>query len=188
VTVVGHSFGAIVALRFALDHPALVERVVVAEAPLPITVATSAEVLAAEATHASDREALAPTREFIEKTVQESVEAGLATLAPAHREAFRAKGRRGRRVASRVAALVDETSILDDLVAEPDIPDRELATLARPVLLAYGTRTLPVMSATCARLAMILPDARVRRFDAGHFLTREVPLEFAAAIREFIDG
>ena len=35
VDLVGHSYGALVALRFALDHPARVRRVVIVEAPLP---------------------------------------------------------------------------------------------------------------------------------------------------------
>jgi len=35
VDVVGHSWGALVALRFALDHPARVRRLVLVEAPLP---------------------------------------------------------------------------------------------------------------------------------------------------------
>lgn len=35
VTLVGHSFGALTALRFTLDHPDLVRRLVLIEAPMP---------------------------------------------------------------------------------------------------------------------------------------------------------
>ncbi|MFO1323272.1 MAG: alpha/beta hydrolase [Burkholderiales bacterium] len=192
VTVVGHSFGAIAALRFALDHPQRVHRLVVVEAPLPITASTTAEVMLADVRGgggggdvAAD---IALTPEFIERLVNESVDSALSTLPEELQAAFRARGRRGRRLVSRASALVLGTSIMTDLMQAPDIADDELRACRRPVLLCYGAHTLPVMTATCERLASVLPDVRVRTFDAGHFLPREKPAELAQAIREFVDG
>lgn len=189
VTVVGHSFGAIAALRFALDHPQRVHRLVVVEAPLPITASTTAEVMLADVRGSGDVAAdIELTPEFIERLVNESVDSALASLPEEQQAAFRAKGRRGRRLVSRASALVLGTSIMTDLMEAPDIADDELRACRCPVLLCYGAHTLPVMAATCERLAAVLPDVRVRTFDAGHFLPREKPVELAQAIREFVDG
>jgi pimeloyl-ACP methyl ester carboxylesterase len=188
VTVVGHSYGAIVALRFAIDHPQLVDRVVVVEAPLPITASTTVEVLLSDVsgeTGADDEVSITP--EFIEKLVNESVHSALQPLPAGQQEAIKGKGRRARRSILRGQALL-QTTILTDLVEEPDITDDDLATCRAPVLLCYGLHTLPVMTATCARLAATLPVVRVRMFDAGHFLPREQPRQLAEAIREFLDA
>jgi len=188
VIVVGHSYGAVVALRFAIDHPQLVDRVVVVEAPLPITASTTAEVLLSDVSgETSTDDEISITPEFIGKLVNESLDSALRSLPADQQDAIKGKGRRVERSILRVQALL-ETTILADLMEEPDIANVELATCRCPVLLCYGSNTLPAMSTTCARLAAILPDVRVRMFDAGHFLPREQPRLLALAIREFVDA
>lgn len=163
VSLVGHSYGAIVALRYAIDHPERVTRLVIVEAPLPIISANWMEEYA-NATAESVREMLPPWQ----------------------REVLASGGRRSRRLVAQVFALTTMTTLFDDMMAEPDIPDAELAAFARPVLLCYGTRSIRIMQDTCARLSKLLPDARLQMLDAGHHLQREVPQILGEAIREFL--
>lgn len=189
VTIVGHSYGAIVALRFALDHPERVARLVIVEAPLPITKATTAEVLLNEARgERPEGGEVEITPEFVEQFVNEWWSRALRPLPPSKQEAYRGRGRRQRLLTTRALALVLDTVVLEELTQTPDIADSELAACRPPVLLCYGTRTFPVMTSTCARLAAVLPDACVRMFDSGHFLPREQPRALAEAIRSFVDG
>jgi pimeloyl-ACP methyl ester carboxylesterase len=163
VALVGQSYGAVIALRFALDQPARVSRLVMVEAPLPVISDTWMESLANTTTEAFPH-----------------------LLPPWQRQALEGSGRRSRRLVAHVVALVSGTTMLDDMKAEPDVPDAELAAFGRPVLLCYGTHTAPALVAACTRLAQVLPDARVRMLVAGHHVHREAPVQLAAAIREFL--
>ena len=165
VSLVGQSYGAVIALRFALDHPERVSRLVMVEAPLPVITAS-----------------------WIRSLRNTTRTAAPKWLPPWQRQAFQGGGRRSKRLVSKVVALVAKTTLLGDMRAEPDIPDRELAAFARPVLLCYGTHTAPDLAAACARLAKVLPDARVQMLEAGHYVHREAPLQLGHAILEFLRG
>lgn len=165
VSLVGHSYGAVIALRFALDHPSRVKRLVVIEAPLPLITEGQVETYS-NATHASI----------------------VAMMPPWQRDAFATGGRRAQRLSARAYGLVKGTTMIDEMMAEPDIDDRELATLRVPVLLCYGTRTSAFLAATCTRLAALLPLATVQMIEAGHYVTRDAPARLAATIREYLDA
>jgi pimeloyl-ACP methyl ester carboxylesterase len=163
IDVVGHSFGALVALRFALDRPERVRRVVLVEAPLP----------------PSRFEELS---DFAARTPGQMVEALPADL----RALLGQGGRRAAKLLESIRFLTQDTSLLADLRAEPDVPDAELARLDRPVLCAYGDRSScrPVGE----RLARALPRARLAVLPGGHYLHLDAGAALTSAIAEHLDG
>lgn len=161
--LVGHSYGALVALRFALDQPARVRRLVLVEAPLP------------------------PSRfREIEDFGARSPEDMVASLPEALRVALASGGRRATRLVESLRFLAQDTTLLRDLAAEPDVADAELARLAIPLLCIYGARS------RCRdvgdRLAAVVPGARLAVIDAGHFLPLEAPAEVTRLTTEHLDG
>lgn len=165
VSVVGHSYGAVIALRFALDHPELLDRLVVIEAPLPIL-----------------------TREHVESVTGIGLEAVVDMMPPWQQHAFTTGGRRARRLAERGIALLRDSALVEELLAEPDLPDAELRELRRPVLLCYGSQTVQRMADTRDRLLGVLPDVRLETLEASHYMHRDAPVPLADAIRRFLDA
>lgn len=171
VDVVGHSYGGAVALRFAIDQPDRVRRLVVLDAPLPPF--DPAEVAAMmEEVDAEQMEQLLALdqRQFSELASRLAV----------------GRGRRGARRADRARHLREGTTVTADLMAEPAIDAGALARLERPVLCAYGS-TSPFRG-RADDLAAALPDARVVELEGGHLLPLERPAEVVRAIEEFLDG
>src|SRR6185503_19488139 len=112
VDLVGHSWGALTALHFALDQPERVRRLVLVEAPVPPSSVTE---MAA----------------FLDG-------GDLASALPAQ---LRVAGRRGERLVRALSRLVLDTTLVDDLRAERDPDPAELARLHCPTLLVYGDRS-----------------------------------------------
>lgn len=179
LAIVGHSFGAAIGLRYVLDHPGRARKLVFAEGPLPVFLEEEEGAVAATDLDAED----------VVANIEARRDHVLRQLPPQTIAALQGTGRRTRRVRSRTAVLIKETTLLDDLAHDQDIPDAEIARCGCPVLLCYGTRTLPEMVATRHRLASVLPDAGTRMFDCGHLMLNEVADELAATIAGFLrDG
>jgi len=156
--LVGHSWGALVALRFALDHPARVRRLVVVEAPLPPS--SVAEIGA-----------------FLEGG-PDLPQRLLAALPQQLHDAVAGGRRQADRFLKSLEYLVLETSLVDDLRAERDVSDAELARLACPCLAVYGDRS------ACAPAGARLARAGAQHLvlPGGHYLHLEARAALTSAI------
>ncbi len=163
LTLVGHSYGALIALNFALNFPQRVERLILVEAPLPPS----------EITALTEFAKLDPAQ--MVQSMPDQLQAMVAS-----------GGRRARRFVTALAELVAGTTILNDLRAQPDITDQQLAKISCPVLAIYGKQSAcrPVAD----RLQATLPDCHSVLIDGGHFLPLESPDQLLENMNRFLDG
>ncbi|MHB8418733.1 MAG: alpha/beta fold hydrolase [Myxococcales bacterium] len=162
LSLVGHSYGALVAMRFALDHPERVHKLALVEAPLP-----PSRLPDLQAFFALDPSKMAEalpqvTRHFLDR-----------------------RGRQAEKLLASLSHLCFETSALADVRAERDLSDRELARLSAP-LLVYGE------SSTCRevgeRLARVIPGARLVLLPGGHNLHLDATAELTQALSDYLGG
>lgn len=163
MTLVGHSYGALVALRFALDNPSRVARLVLVEAPLPPS-------------------KIGELRAFLDRTPEEMVE----TLPDEMRAFFERGSRQSRRLLRSLHFLVMQSSLAADLDAEPDVPDDVLATITCPVSCVYGA------TSSCRhvgdRLAAAIPNAELLELPGGHYLHLDCSEALTKHIAEFANA
>lgn len=166
VTLIGHSYGGLIALRFALEHPERVARLAMVETPLPPSQPDDLGILAS-------------------RTPEELVSALPAALQRIVGKSS-ARNRRGRRLLESLRALTMHTSLMDDIGAEPDISDDELAQLECPLLSVYGEASS--CRPTGERLARLLPKGVHCTLPGGHYLPVEAPGPLSECLERFIDG
>lgn len=168
VTLVGHSYGGVIALALALRRPELVRKLALVETPLP---PSQLQEMDAYVGGGLDGGGLDRMLEAFPSVVREALVGG---------------GRRGRRIAESIRFLWLESSLPDDVRRAEDVPDDQLAALACPLLAVYGSRS------SCrpagARLARLVPGARLVELPAGHYLPLEVPGLLTEALASFADG
>ncbi|CAN5631901.1 alpha/beta hydrolase [soil metagenome] len=158
--LVGHSWGALVAIRFAIDHPDYVRKLVVVEAPLP---PSSAIELGSFLTAKPER-----IVESLPEALRTSVAAG---------------GRQAKRLVDNVVHLVRDTTLLADLRAEPEPPLKDLYI---PTLALYGDQSSCL--AAGEHLARSAPYVELKILHGGHYLHLDARAELTTAIAEFLDG
>jgi pimeloyl-ACP methyl ester carboxylesterase len=163
VNLAGHSYGALVALRYTLDHPAKVKKLALVDLPLPPAVLA---------------DALLP-----EHYDQEHL---LSVLPAPVKDSLKSSGRRARRLLESLQFLVKQSSLVSDLQAEPDINDTDLGRIACPVLCLYGKDSffLPVSD----RIKRAMPKARMELLPGDHYLPYQAPAEMTKHIQEFFHG
>ena len=110
----------------------------------------------------------------------------IAMLPESVRWRYQGSGRRVRRIVDQARSLWGETEALAEVMAEPDIPDTELATVAAPTLLCYGSET-PAPGARDRLLANV-SDVQLKTFNSSHFLPLEAPAELTEAMVDFLNG
>jgi pimeloyl-ACP methyl ester carboxylesterase len=163
VHLVGHSYGALVALRCALDHPQRVRSLALVEAPLPPSRLEEMRSLAT-----SDPQQL------------------LAALPEGLRDALLRGRRRAARARKSLEFLLKESSLVADLAAEEDIPDGQLEGLDVPVQLIYGEHSS--CRSVGDRLLEVLPQGRLEVLDGGHYLSVERSAEVGEILAGFFHG
>ena len=162
--VVGHSYGALVALRFASLRPDSVSKLVLVEAP--IANAPGGE---------TDSEA------FLGLNPEKMLEALPNDL----RGSIRG-GRRRARFLEAMRFFAMESSIVRDMRVAVTEAGRYLSSVRCPVLAVYGTES--ACRPSVARIASEIPQSTIVELPGGHFLPFETPALLGNLLEEFVDG
>lgn len=170
-TIVGHSMGARVAMRLAVDHPERVRRLVLLGAFAPGLPNPSLDELRAIVDGLTEVTLPAFAREFQESTIARPV-------APAFVETMVGESRK----------LLPDTwrAVLQGFLS--DDVSSELAGLTMPVLLVWGENDTFVPRRDQDALCGAFPDAHLKAYAAtGHAVHWEDPARVAADLRAFVN-
>lgn len=180
VALLGNSFGGGVALSYAIAHPERVVGLALVEAhvPMPGHAAAMATMLRRVGTLARQGLALEP-RLRVERRVPPGGLPALSELGLSDEQiAFvmwwieHSPPRKVLTMAKTADGLVNGTSMVDDILSEPAIPDEVLRAVDCPVLLVYGEQSDIVDRAQW--LADRLPRAELRILSGwGHSVLME---------------
>jgi len=166
-TIVGASFGALVALQLAHAAPHLVDALVLAAPPLP------GWPWSAAMTRFWDDEDAALDRDDVDAAVEANV-TQWAGADPAVQAGVRQMQRRA------FDLQLGSTAEASDDPVDP-------AAVAARTLVVVGSGDLPDFAGIADRLVATMPRATKRVVDgAGHLVAMERPAEFAALIAEFV--
>lgn len=161
VALVGHSYGALVALNCALKHPSQVSKLVLIDAPLP-----ASRYVYPSMANVDSREALA-------SCIPDDI-----------RQQIVSESRAASRMQERLEYLFLKSSLRQNVRESCDIDDACLRRLDIPVLCLYG-RNSDCLDAG-ERLARVLPNAQLQLLECGHYIPMEAPKEMTRALDEFL--
>lgn len=163
VSLVGFSYGSLIALEFTRRFPQRVDSLALIECPAPTRSMDEAMAFYGNFD-------LAGYTRTLPQKVQQSLSRG---------------ARQERRHRQMLQYLFGETSMLADLRDAADFDDAELATLPQSTLLLYGSESTCL--STARRLARVLPGATLEFLPGQHTLPMERPNEVAAVLQRFFE-
>ena len=195
--LIAHSFGGLVALRFALRNPERVASLVLedvrggsvsARAGWPLR---TARMMAATRGGAADPErsikSLADGVAYLEKLARQRLHDRDHGDSPAHQGRAGAGPSRffGLRSARRWLDLLEHTTLRADTRNEQPLTRPELRTIARPALVLVGKKSSTLSS--CRTVARQIPGAVLKEIpDAGHFFPITRPARFLRPTARFL--
>ncbi|SIS58443.1 Pimeloyl-ACP methyl ester carboxylesterase [Roseivivax lentus] len=183
ITLLGHSFGATVALRLAERHPGLIRRMVLIE---PVLFAAARET--APAVFAARCEAARPMKEALARDDTETA-AKVFTGTWGVGKTWDALGAEARaRLQKQVRIIGESDPALTDDSARL-LKEGALERCTMPVLFLRGAQTEPILAEIHTALMARLPDAREAVIpEAGHMAPITRPEAVAAEIAAFLDA
>jgi pimeloyl-ACP methyl ester carboxylesterase len=160
VTLLGHSFGGLIALAFAHKHPGRVSALVLIDPPLPL-----------EGWGEKIASIFGITGEERDRKIRETYDAMHGA----------GETRKRKRLARTAEALVKDTSLLSDLRRSRSFTESELSQIRCPVLAVYGDASEII---DCAeQMRKLLPEIDVRIFEG---CTHLVLFEATGKVRDAV--
>lgn len=156
VLLLGHSYGALVALHYALHRQHRVTALVLLDAPLPASHYVYPSIADID------------SAERVDERLHPHMPSGSRAAARAHQ---------------RLTHLFARTTLRSDVAAANDIDDALLRTLKIPVLCVYGRES--DCGDAGKRLARVLPNAQLHWLDCGHYIAQEMPEQLIGVLRTF---
>ncbi|QFS84287.1 Haloalkane dehalogenase [Roseivivax sp. THAF40] len=182
ITLLGHSFGATVALRLAERHPERIRRMVLIE---PVLFAAARET--APKAFTERREAARPMMEALARGDTETA-ARVFTGTWGVGKSWGQMGDQARALLQKQVRIIEETEQALTYDSAGLLKEGALERCTMPILFLRGAQTEPILGEIHAALLARLPDAReVVIPEAGHMAPITRPDAVAAEIAAFLD-
>lgn len=182
ITLLGHSFGATIALRLAQAHPGRIRRMVLIE---PVLFAAARE--AAPKAFTERREASRPMMEALARGDTDTA-ARLFTGTWGVGKTWEEMSERARARLRKQVRIIEETEQALTWDSAGLLHEGALERCAMPILFLRGAQTEPILGEIHAALLARLPDARETLIpQAGHMAPITAPDAVAGEIARFLD-
>jgi pimeloyl-ACP methyl ester carboxylesterase len=180
-TILGHSYGGLVALSYAARHPERVDRLIIADTGIPLL----EQGRGRDALLERCRELLRQHNIDIPDEKAEDVPYLMEQILKRRHHSWRGMG--ARRALARLSRLSNTTSFGKEYREAPELTLEIIRQIQAPALLIYGDRS-PLM-ASSQSLHEHLPNCRTAIIpNGGHFFPLEHPQVFVEHVTAFLQG
>jgi pimeloyl-ACP methyl ester carboxylesterase len=178
-SIIGHSYGGVVALYYAVVHPERVDKLIIADTGVP----------ALQPGNGPDA-ALLGWREALRREGIEVPEEKTEDLAYLMEQTLKLRGRRWRgmgvrRAIARLSRLSNTTSVVKEYRGNPGLTVEMIRQIQAPTLLVYGDRS-PMTASLHALRENLLDCTTAIIPDGGHFYPLAHPEPFVRHITCFL--